>query len=506
MSITQADIVLEKPNVESRLTQKHRALASLDPIVTTGEVAEIAGLVVKCKHMQVPLGTLCEIHGSGGKLEAEVVALTDTGILLMPFGELRGLRRGDKVRTRSLLPLAPAGNELLGRVLNGRGELIDGGPPIDFAAQTPIYRDPPPPLARKAIDTHFPTGVRAIDALFPCGQGQRMGIFSGSGVGKSVLLAMIARQASSDVNVIALIGERGREVRSFLDRELSPAARRRSVVVVTTSNEPALSRLRGAYVATAIAEYFRDRGKDVLLLMDSLTRFATAQREVGLSVGEPPTTKGYPPSLFALLPRLLERAGPGAMGTITGVYTLLVEGDDISDPIADAVRASLDGHLWLSRELAARGEYPAIDPFHSVSRLARDVVAKEQLVSAKTLLALLSKYRESETLIKVGAYKRGTDPELDVAVALNAEIKDFLKQDLDEEAAPERWQPKLFELAQKAHAQMTRPESELSPEAAGVTRTGRVPAVPRPGWLFRKQDQSHSAKAQPAPGHRNNGL
>jgi len=493
---------------ECLLAQKRRALAYLEPAVVTGEVAEVTGLVVKCLHMQAPLGTACRILTSSGRvIEAEVVAVIEDGILLMPFGESRGICRGDRVRTTAAEPTAPAAEELLGRVINGRGKLIDGGAPLRAACQVPLYRDPPPPMRRKPIRARFLTGVRMIDALFPCGQGQKMGIFSGSGVGKTVLLAMIARHAASPVNVVALVGERGREVLSFIRNELPPEVLRRSVVVATTSSEPALLRLRAAFLATAIAEYFRDQGADVLLLMDSLTRLATAQREVGLSVGEPPASKGYPPSLFALLPRLLERAGPAQAGSITGFYTLLVEGDDLSDPIADAVRSSLDGHLWLSRESAARGEYPAIDPSHSVSRLARDVAGDRQLEAAGILLSLLSRYRESETLITVGAYRPGTDLELDVAVRMMPEIKRFLKQDMNEKAAPEDWRKQLFELAERAKGQMSArapqvvPGPEhlgLKPAGAGAASKGRPPF--RPAWLTVGQAKRSGVARSASPG------
>lgn len=507
MSILQANRVLSDNTSSSLLAQKRHILAHLEPTVVTGQVGEVTGLVVKCRHMQAPLGTMCQIHVSSTRvIEAEVVAVTAEGILLMPFGELRGISRGDKVRTTPLQPTAPAGEELLGRVISGQGELIDGGAPLKATNQVPLYRDPPPPMNRKPVNEQFLTGVRMIDALLPCGKGQKMGIFSGSGVGKSVLLAMIARHADSDVIVIALVGERGREVLEVIDKQLPPEVLCRSVIVASTSNEPALVRLRAAFTATAIAEYFRDRGAEVLLLVDSLTRFATAQREVGLSVGEPPASKGYPPSLFALLPRLLERAGAGEKGSITGFYTLLVEGDDISDPIADAVRSSLDGHLWLSRESAARREYPAIDPLHSVSRLARDVAGEQQLQAAGILLSLLSRYRESETLITVGAYKPGGDLELDVAVSMMPEVKQFLRQDMNKRASPEGWRKKLFELAEQAKARMAAGPGEVAGNLQNARQTtaaaataSKAPPVFRPAWLPLEPGKGAEVPRRPLP-------
>jgi flagellum-specific ATP synthase len=341
----------------------------------------------------------------------------------------------------------PVGKKLLGRVIDGLGRPIDGKGWIEAEEIRSIYNQPPEPLERKRITEALATGIRAIDALLTCGKGQRIGIFAGSGVGKSTLMGMIARNTSADVNVIALIGERGREVRDFIEKELGEGGLSKSVVVVATSDKPPLIRVKSALVAITIAEYFRDQGLDVMFMMDSLTRVAMAQREVGLAIGEPPTTKGYTPSVFALLPKLVERAGTSSKGSITALYTVLVEGDDLSEPIADSARSILDGHIVLSRKLANMGHYPAIDPLESISRLMPDIVSEKHRKSAEEIIDLLATFREAEDLINIGAYVRGSNPKIDKAIQMIDKIREFLKQDVKEKAEFEDSVNRLIELA-----------------------------------------------------------
>lgn len=379
------------------------------------------------------IGELCLIETQAGEaVRAEVVGFRESKVLLMPLGDMNGISPGADVIATGRVLEVEVGSELLGRVLGGLGQPMDDKGPVKSGIFYPIYNQPPDPLRRKRIDQVLPTGIKAIDGLLTCGRGQRIGIFSGSGVGKSTLLGMIAREAASDINVIALIGERGREVRDFLEKDLGPEGLARSVVVVATSDQAPLVRVRGALVATAIAEYFRDQGKDVLLLMDSVTRFAIAQREIGLATGEPPTTRGYTPSVFALLPRLLERSGTSACGSITGLYTVLVEGDDMNEPIADAVRGILDGHIVLSRDLAAQGHYPAIQVLGSISRVMTDLITPAQRQAAQKLREMLATYEKSEDLIKIGAYVSGTNPQLDYAIAHRDQVLAFLRQNVRE--------------------------------------------------------------------------
>jgi flagellum-specific ATP synthase len=424
-------------------------LKDVEPVRLSGRVREVVGLVVEAEGLALPVGASCEIRPAGGApaLCAEVVGFRREAALLMPLGELQGIRHGDAVVCRSPVQRMPVGRALLGRVIDAQGRPLDGGPPILPERMQPLHRRAPDPMGRERIQAPLPTGVRAIDALFTCGKGQRLGIFAGSGVGKSTLLGMCARGTAAEVSVIALVGERGREVREFVERDLGPEGLRRSVVVVETSERPALLRVRAPFAATAVAEYFRDEGMDVLLLMDSLTRLANAQREVGLSVKEPPATKGYPPSVFAQLPRLLERAGRAARGSITGFYTVLVEGDDQNEPIADAARSILDGHVWLSRDLAHRGHYPSIDPLSSVSRLMGDVSPAEQVQAALRVKSLLAAHRDAEDLINVGAYVKGSNPEIDLAVQARPAILRFLRQGVDETASLEATRRALLELA-----------------------------------------------------------
>ena len=422
-------------------------LEGVEPVRVEGRVRQAVGLVVQAEGLAVPVGASCEILAGAGPVACEVVGFRDDLTLLMPLGELSGVRRGDRVVCRSTLQRLPVGRALLGRVIDSSGTPIDGLPRPLVERQQPLHARAPHPLGRERISAALGTGVRAIDALHACGKGQRLGLFAGSGVGKSTLLGMCARGTAADVTVIALVGERGREVREFVERDLGPEGLKRSVVVVETSERPALLRVRAPFAATAIAEYFRDEGADVLLLMDSLTRMANAQREIGLSAGEPPATKGYPPSVFAQMPRLLERAGRAERGSITGFYTVLVEGDDINEPIADTARSILDGHVWLSRELAHRGHFPAIDVLGSISRLMRDVSPPEQVAAASRLRALLATYRDAEDLINVGAYVKGSNPEIDLAVQAHAAIVAFLRQDTSESPSIEASRRALLDLA-----------------------------------------------------------
>jgi flagellum-specific ATP synthase len=416
---------------------EHAADAVLrsDLRVRRGLVANLIGLVIEATGLRASIGEVCVVSCGRNRdpITAEVVGFREGRTLLMPLGEIRGVGPGNTVEPTGKPFALQLGPMLLGRVLDGLGRPIDGGPPLEGGVLRSTAAKPPAPLGRSRIEQRLDLGVRALDTLVPCGRGQRLGVFAGSGVGKSSLLGMIARSTDADVNVICLVGERGREVREFVERDLGDALER-SVVVVATSDEPALVRIKAAFVATAIAELFRDRGSDVLLMMDSLTRFATAQREVGLAIGEPPATRGYTPSVFALLPQLLERAGTAATGSITGLYTVLVEGDDMNEPVADAARAILDGHCVLSRELAHRNHYPAIDVLQSVSRLAGDLLAPDVRDAAGALRESLAVHRDNEDLITLGAYQLGTDARVDAAIELQPAITRFLRQGIDEPA------------------------------------------------------------------------
>ncbi len=402
--------------------------------MVTGRITRVVGIVMEGVGVSARVGDICLIYPDGGEpLEAEVVGFSGEKILIMPFGDVRGIGAGSRISIVKKGATTGVGEGLLGRIIDGCGKAIDGKGNIEYEAEYPLYRNPPAPLDRRPIDTPLDVGIRAINALVTIGKGQRMGIFAGSGVGKSVLIGMMAKGTAADVNVIALIGERGREVKEFIERELGYEGLKNSVVVAATSDEPPLIRIRAAFVAQTIAEYFRDRGKDVLLVMDSLTRFAMAQREVGLASGEPPTTKGYPPSVFALLPKLLER--PGALqkgGTITALYTILTEGDDVNDPVADAVRAILDGHIVLSRELATMGHFPAIDVLQSISRVMNNVVSAQHMQLATELKSILADYMKAKDLINIGAYKKGNDKRIDRAIDMIERINNFLRQNITE--------------------------------------------------------------------------
>lgn len=409
------------------------AIESTDPVRVNGKVSQVIGLLIEANGPQVPVGEVCNIVTPAGLVPCEVVGFRRGSILLMPLIEVTGIKHGSEVVPMGRPLTAPAGKELLGRLINGLGSPMDekGALPTNLA-WVPIHRDAPNPFSRKRISEPLETGIRVLDGLFTIGCGQRIGIFSGSGVGKSTLLGMIARTSKADVNVVGLIGERGREVKEFLEKDLGEEGLRRSVVVVATSEKPALVRVKAAFTATAIAEFFRDQGMNVMLIMDSVTRFALAQREIGLAVGEPPTTRGYTPSVFSLLPKLLERAGTSKTGTITAIYSVLVEGGDMDEPIADAVRGIIDGHLVLDRELAHQGIYPAVDILSSISRLMPDIVPKRHFDAALKVKDLYSQYRQSSDLISIGAYKAGTNAKIDEAIQRLPLIQNFIRQRIDE--------------------------------------------------------------------------
>lgn len=413
----------------------HR-LNHLHPIKFNGRVARAVGLTIEGTGPVSSIGQSCSIltgQGNAG-VKAEVVGFRGNRVLLMPLGDVRGIGPGSRLVYESASPVVGVGPALLGRVIDGVGNPLDGQGPLSISAQYPLYNPVINPLERERITQPLDLGIRAINALLTCGSGQKMGIFAGSGVGKSVLLGMICRHTAADINVIALIGERGREVKEFIEKDLGPEGLKRSIIIAATSDQPPLVRLRGAFLATAIAEYFRDQGNHVLLLMDSVTRLAHAQREVGLAVGEPPTSKGYPPSVFTMLPKILERVAPARGGTMTGLYTVLVEGDDLSDPIADSVRSILDGHIVLSRDLAAKGHFPAIDILQSVSRVMPDIVEPDHLMASRFLLELMAVYRDTEDLLNLGAYRPGANPRIDLAVGMMDSITSLLRQNIHERA------------------------------------------------------------------------
>jgi FliI/YscN family ATPase len=405
-------------------------LSKLSTLRWTGEVTQMVGLLIESRGPNVAIGDFCEVLTAAGRpIRTQVVGFRNGRVLSMPLEDTDGLQLGNPVAARSEDARVEVGPGLLGRVIDGFGKPIDGGPAVEAQGNYPLYGSPGNPLDREPIVKPLVTGIRAIDGLLPCGLGQRIGIFGGSGVGKSTLLGSMSRHNSADVTVIGLIGERNREVRGFLEQDLGPEGRKRSVVVVATSERPAPLRVRASFVTMAVAEYFRDQGANVLLVMDSVTRLAMAQREIGLAAGEPPSQKGYTPSVFNMLPRILERAGNFPKGSITGFFTVLVEGDDFNEPICDAVRAILDGHIILSRELAAQGHYPAIDILHSVSRLTSALATPAQKSSARRLREALSAYRDAEDLIQLGAYVAGTNPVLDASIQLRGELVEFLRQD-----------------------------------------------------------------------------
>lgn len=445
------------------------------PAAVVGSVARTVGMTISAAGFPAPVGAVAEIQReTGSPLQAEVIGFRDQMTLLYPLSDVTGVRHGNRVRLARTTRMLRVGTELLGRVVDAGGRAVDAKPEPAMQQRVPFHRSPPHACERPRIDTALSTGVRAIDGLLTCGRGQRMGIFAAAGVGKSTLLGMMARYTSAEVIVIGLVGERGREVNEFLERDLGPEGLARSVVVVATSNEPALLRVQAASTATAIAEHFRDQGKDVLLLMDSLTRFALAQREIGLAAGEPPTTRGYPPSVFALLPKLVERAGRSPKGSITAFYTVLVEGDDPNEPVSDAVRGLLDGHTVLSRKLAARNQFPAIDVLESLSRLMPDITTDEHRVAAMALREVLATYREHEELISIGAYRRGASRSVDIAIDAQAEISAYLKQAVGERISLEQARAALLAWYQNHQKKTVEPATvALAPAAPAASAIRR---------------------------------
>ncbi|WP_299077281.1 flagellar protein export ATPase FliI [uncultured Fretibacterium sp.] len=424
-------------------------LEQLPLVKINGRVAQVVGLVAESQGPDVRVGDLCRIcfrDGSHG-LDAEVVGFRDDRVLLMPLGDLREVGPGcDVISTNHPLEVG-VGEALLGRILDGLGEPMDDRGPLAATDFYPLYAEPPHPLRRQMVERPLSVGVRVVDGMLTLGTGQRIGIFAGSGVGKSTLLGMMARYTTADVNVISLVGERGREVREFIERDLGPEGLARSVLIIATSDQPPLIRLKAALTATAVAEYFRDQGRDVLLMMDSVTRVARAQREIGLAIGEPPATRGYTPSVFEMLPRLLERAGAGERGSITGIYTVLVEGDDMNEPVADTVRGVLDGHIVLSRKIASRNFYPAVSVLESVSRVMPAIVSPEHLAAAGRIRDLLATYAESEDLINIGAYKAGSNARVDWALSHLDSVRAFLEQRVDESSSFEETDRRMLALA-----------------------------------------------------------
>jgi flagellum-specific ATP synthase len=411
------------------LSKYHNAIANAKPIKLHGKVSQVVGLVIEGYCPDASVGTICEIRPAEGEpIPAEVVGFRNNKTLLMPLGELRGVGLDSLITVRREKATMGVGPLMLGRIIDGLGNPIDGKGVLHVEEEYPIYATPVNPMLRKPIRKPLDLGIRSINGLLTCGQGQRVGIMAGSGVGKSTLLGMMARYTEADVNVIALIGERGRELREFIEKDLQEEGLKKSVVVVATSDQPPLVRMRGAYIATTIAEYFQKQGKKVLLMMDSATRFAMAMREVGLAIGEPPTTKGYTPSVFAALPKLIERTGNFADGSITGLYTVLVEGDDFNEPISDSMRSILDGHIVLSRDLAARNIYPPVDLLASASRVMGDVTSSEQQMLAGKFKEVLAAYKQSEDLINIGAYKSGSNPGIDYAISKNEGMVAYMKQ------------------------------------------------------------------------------
>ena len=411
-----------------------RRVQEADPVTVYGKVVDVVGLTIEATGPSMKIGDLCYIHTPGvdEHVPVEVVGFRGKRILLMPLGEMHGISP-DSLIYPTFKPIEiRVGNELMGRVVDSMGSPMDGGPPLHCEDIVSLTNAAPRPLDRRRIIEPITTGIRSVDLCATCGKGQRVGIFSGSGVGKSKMLGMIARNTNADINVIALIGERGREVKEFIEVDLGPEGLERSIVVVATSDEPSLMRIKGAYVATSIAEWFRAQGADVMLLMDSITRFAMAQREVGLAVGEPPTTKGYPPSVYGILPKLLERAGTSEKGSVTGFYTVLVESDDMTDPIADATRSILDGHIALTRDLASRGHFPAVDVLDSISRVMIDVTNEDHQQLATRVRQILATYHDAEDLVNIGAYVEGSNREIDTALKLMPGLRKFLQQGLYE--------------------------------------------------------------------------
>ena len=452
------------------LTAQLDMVDSTMPLRVVGQVQAISGLTIEASDLPLPLGSLCRISSFGNRqCTAEVIGFQHDHTLLMPLSPTAGVARGDVIENVASSPRIGCSEQLLGRVLDGFGRPIDGKGPINCTEYRRIDAKAVAALSRTNIRQPISTSVRAIDALHTCGLGQRMGIFSGPGVGKSTLMSSIARHTSADVSVVALIGERGREVQEFIETSLGPAGMKKCVIVFSTGDEPALLRVRAAKVATTVAEFFRDRGKNVLLLMDSLTRLCQAQRQIGLAAREPPTTKGFPPSVFSLLPEILERAGKGATGSITGFYTVLVEGDDFNEPIPDAVKGITDGHLWLSRSLANRGHFPAIDVLQSISRVRGDVCDKAQVAMARRVLQLTAVYQDIEDLVNIGAYVTGANLEYDLAVQARPKIVQFLQQDPGTPVNLDQAKKQLSDL----HAWIEQMDKVLKTQSAKPARTAK---------------------------------
>jgi flagellum-specific ATP synthase len=442
---------------DSRLLELYESrfssvIEKVDTIKVNGKVTDVIGMVIVSLGPNVSLGDVCTVTDRSGRevCKTEVVGFKDGKVLSVALGEVEKISQMCEIKAEGKSFRIGVGNGLLGRVIDGLGNPIDGKGELVVESSRVIYAEPPNPLERQRISESLQTGVRAIDGLLTCGKGQRIGIFAGSGVGKSVLLGMIARNTSADVNVIVLVGERGREVREFIEKDLGEEGLARSVLIISTSDKSALLRMKAAHIGTTIAEYFRDQGKDVVLMMDSVTRFAMAQREIGLTIGEPPTTKGYTPSVFAVLPKLLERAGNAKQGSITGFYTVLVDGDDMNEPIADAVRSILDGHIVLSRKIAHKGQFPAIDVLQSISRVMPDIVTKDHRSRVISFKDILATYNEAEDLVNIGAYVKGSNPAIDHALAKISTLRGYLKQDMLEKST-------LLEAAQKLNTIIEQP-------------------------------------------------
>ena len=429
---------------------KYKSVLQKEYIKKFGKVSQVVGLTIESIGPDVSVGSCCVIKANNQKdVMAEVVGFKNNKILLMPYGNIEGVGCGSIVESLDRPLTVNVSEKLLGRVLNGMGEPMDGKGNIETTAEISTKNMPPDPLSRIRISEQISLGVKAIDGLLSIGKGQRVGIFAGSGVGKSTLMGMIARNTSADINVIALIGERGREVREFIEKDLGEEGLKRSVLVIATSDQPALVRLKAPEVATTIAEYFRSQGKDVLLLMDSLTRYAMAQREIGLATGEPPVSRGYTPSVFSIMPKLLERAGNSDKGSITGLYTVLVDGDDLTEPVTDTARGILDGHIVLSRKLANKNHYPAIDVLASVSRVMSDIVTKDYNLKAFEIKKLMGVYNEAEDLINIGAYAKGTNPEIDYAIKKRKEILNFVTQRTDEKFSLDQVKEQLYSILEE---------------------------------------------------------
>jgi flagellum-specific ATP synthase len=444
------DTLPEKPPALD-LSRYERLLPGVTTVKSHGRVTQVIGLTIESEGPACSLGELMFIYDkyTGNQIRTEVVGFKGSKVLSMPLGEMAGISPGSEVRGTGKPLMVKVGPKILGRILDGLGEPIDGKGPLEYDLEYPIYASPPNPMTRPRIEHALSLGVRVLDGCLTFGKGQRMGIFAGSGVGKSTTMSMIARYTKADITVLSLVGERGRELRDFLERDLGEEGLKRSVVTVATSDTPALARMKAAYTGTAIAEYFRDQGQDVMLMMDSVTRFAMAQREVGLAIGEPPATKGYTPSCFALLPKLMERPGTSPTGTITAMYTVLVDGDDMNEPIADAVRGILDGHIVLNRKIAHKGQYPAVDVLQSVSRVMTEITTKEHRAADKKLRNVLATYKENEDLISIGAYQRGSNPKIDYAIGKYDEVIAFLSQGVMEHSTYEETVSKMIAMMER---------------------------------------------------------